>query len=577
MTDEPRPAHLTDGDWRDLRQSGLSVETILAAQLRSYTAAEASDFLGYGVSGALFIPYPTIANGNGSRPFGRVKLHDAGPDGKKGYRTRKGDGNHLYRPPLPALEQLADVTVPIFWTEGEKKSLKAAQEGLCCLALAGVWNFLQHPDGDKRAPSIPLAEFDAIPLHGRTCYIVFDSDLVTNESVRAAERALAAELGRRGADVWAVRLPSGDGGAKVGLDDYLVAHSVEAFCALQPVSLDPRRDYIQTIGEFLAEPDPPQDSVFPDLLPTDTLMVIHGDPRARKSLVGFELALSAATGTAPFGLECFKPAEPIPVLYVQEEDHRTPTKTRLARLVRERCGEALPNERLHVIVRRGVSLDDPEDVAWLTAQIRARGVRFVVLDAMRRLSEKADEGPSIVRELVAVLRGIVTATHVTLAIVHHDVKPLAIGQDQRRRAHRASGADWFAASECPVHVERLSDTDSLVFPQDYKFSLDPQPFTFTCLYDGRLITALKGTLSTPEQAESAGPKGRVLAWFKTNGPANKTTLRKAGFSWRELPGILDSLIKDGTIDATPGKTPRSVLYFVRSSQNPTPGDDQTAS
>ena len=180
--------------------------------------------------------------------------------------------------------------------------------------------------------------------------------------------------------------------------------------------------YLEDVAAFLAEEDPPTRWIFPDLLPADVLMLIHGEPRARKSLVGFELALSAATGTAPFGLAAFQPGAPIPVLYVQEEDTRSLTRPRLRRLVHERCGGRMP-DTLKVVVRRGVDLDDPAWVTRLTDDVTRLGIRFLVLDAMRRLSIKTDEGPAKVRELIAVLRAIVTTTGVTIAVVHHDIKP----------------------------------------------------------------------------------------------------------------------------------------------------------
>src|SRR5262249_51111441 len=153
------------------------------------------------------------------------------------------------------------------------------------------------------------------------------------------------------------------------------------------------------------------------------------------------------------------------------------TKMRVRRLVEDRCGPTWPTETLTVSVRRGVNLDDPAWVARLFGDIRARGAKLLVLDAARRLSAKTDEGPQKVRELMAVLREIIRQTGVAIVIVHHDVKPPREGQDQRRRSHRASGGDWFAASECPVHVERVSESESLLFPEDFKFSGDPAPFT----------------------------------------------------------------------------------------------------
>jgi RecA-family ATPase len=125
-----------------------------------------------------------------------------------------------------------------------------------------------------------------------------------------------------------------------------------AATATNGVGSDDVSDYLEPIDTFLAEEDRPGSVVFPDLLPCGVIMLLHGEPRARKSLAAFELALSAAPGTAPFGLARFRPAGPIGVIYIQEEDPRSLTRPRLRRLVRERCG-AEPPETLHVAVRRG--------------------------------------------------------------------------------------------------------------------------------------------------------------------------------------------------------------------------------
>lgn len=330
--------------------------------------------------------------------------------------------------------------------------------------------------------------------------------------------------------------------------------------------------YIDTIAAFLDEEDLPQHYVFPELLPQGVIMLIHGEPRARKSLVAFELALSAATGTAPFNLPRFAPAAPLTVLYVQEEDPRALTKLRLGALVRARCGDARP-ATLHVSVRRGINLDDPLWVARLIQDLKARDVKLLVLDAARRLSAKTDEGPAKVRELIAVLRSIVDQASVTIVIVHHDVKPARDGQDQRRLGQRASGGDWFAGSECPVHVDRVNGRESMVFPQDYKFASDPAPFTVTCDVADNLITRLVGTSTTTDHAEQAGPRGKILDWLRANGPVSKTAMKKAGLGrWDTIEAVLNSFVKEGKVDIAPGRQAGSSHYFVVGGAVPTPGD-----
>jgi hypothetical protein len=217
---------LNDRQEADLLQSGLSSETIAMAGFQSATAAEANQELGRtDLKGmTLKIPYCTL---NGSPPFSRFKP-DHPPLDKDGrpakYLTAKGRGNRLYLPPNLPEGILLDTSRDLLITEGEKKALKATQEGLPCIGLAGVWCFRGK---DKQGESRPIRDLDYIQWQGRFVYIVFDSDLADKPEVQRAESALAQELQDRGAEVRVARLPDGRDGMKVGLDDYLVQHGTD--------------------------------------------------------------------------------------------------------------------------------------------------------------------------------------------------------------------------------------------------------------------------------------------------------------------------------------------------------------
>jgi len=334
---------------------------------------------------------------------------------------------------------------------------------------------------------------------------------------------------------------------------------VTALPRIDLIADGPPVGYLQTAAAFLAEEDPPLAFIVPELLPHGVLVLVHGEPRARKSLAALELTVAAATGTAAFGLPRFTPPEPVPVMYVQEEDPRPLTRPRLRALIAARA--ACP-PTLHVAVRQGVDLDDPVWVSQLIGDLKRLGAKLLVLDAARRLSAKTDEGPTKVRELTRVLRLIVTQAGVSVLVVHHDVKPPRDGQDQRRRTQRASGGDWFAACECPLFVEKLSAHESLVFPEDFKFGTDPAPFTFTCQIQDKLIVKLIGIDTTIEHAETAGATGKLYAWLRTNGPATKTAIKKAGFGWEAVERHLTVLEKAGKVDSGPGRKAGTTAYFV---------------
>ena len=224
---------LAPGHRSELHASGLSDDTIARAGCYSATDPGVRDLLGFGAGSGLVFPYPEL---NGGGPCARVKLDNTPPDGKR-YRSPKGRPNRLYIPPLLDRAVLTNAQTPLWITEGEKKALKACQEGLPCIAVPGVWSWKTRDSRDK---SVAIPDLEHIAWRGRSVFVVYDSDVATNPKVRLAEHGLAAELQRRGASVKAVRLPGGPTGSKVGLDDYLLTHSVEALCALEPVEiLDP--------------------------------------------------------------------------------------------------------------------------------------------------------------------------------------------------------------------------------------------------------------------------------------------------------------------------------------------------
>jgi hypothetical protein len=166
---------------------------------------------------------------------------EQGADGrvrqKAKYISPPGRSNLLYFVPMTDAAWLADISLPICITEGEKKTLalwEMAWRGLSDSAsaprflpigLAGVWNWrgkigkTESETGQRQDVKGVIPDFDLIKWKGRVVYIVFDTNVHTNESVQAARRGLAAELTRRGAVVRLVDLPETDG--VNGVDDLL--------------------------------------------------------------------------------------------------------------------------------------------------------------------------------------------------------------------------------------------------------------------------------------------------------------------------------------------------------------------
>ena len=124
--------------------------------------------------------------------------------------TRKADTGKI---PL-----IADPAVPLFITEGIPKADAGVSNGLCCIALLGVWNWRgSNGAGGKTA----LADWELIALNDRTVYIAFDSDVMEKVEVYSAVVRLKAFLESRHAGVKLLYLPAGEHGEKTGLDDFI--------------------------------------------------------------------------------------------------------------------------------------------------------------------------------------------------------------------------------------------------------------------------------------------------------------------------------------------------------------------
>jgi len=130
--------------------------------------------------------------------------------------------------PPAAKTAVLDSTRPLVITEGAIKADSAVSKGIPCVSIAGVFSW--KPD-DSFWSDVPLSE--------RVVYVAFDSDQATNPNVQKAAVRLYNEFRRHGAMAKVLCLPSGENGAKQGLDDFLVSgHTAEDLFGLPALDID---------------------------------------------------------------------------------------------------------------------------------------------------------------------------------------------------------------------------------------------------------------------------------------------------------------------------------------------------
>lgn len=207
---------------KQLASSGITIGSAKAAGIYSTTDKHhAATLLDWTNVPKKILPCLVFPYGNG---YSRLRPDNPRKSKNKPikYEAPRGQTNRPYLP-LDVAQHLDNPRQELLITEGEKKALAATQFGFPCIGLSGV-----HAWGVKNQERL-LPALDRMVWMGRTVYIVFDSDITRKPLVLDGERRLAKLLADKGASVRVVRLPDGPVGtdgepAKIGLDDYLVAH-----------------------------------------------------------------------------------------------------------------------------------------------------------------------------------------------------------------------------------------------------------------------------------------------------------------------------------------------------------------
>lgn len=208
-----------------VEESGISPEIVSERGYRTVTDPRTLKFLGFTpqqiLVPTLLLPFHSVN--------GRIENVQSRPDDPRFDKVKKKTVR--YETPARSrtildvhprsLPHIGNPSTDLYVTEGLKKGDSLLSHGAgCVISLSGVWNWRGTND---HGGATALPDWESVALKGRTVYLVFDSDVVRNSTVKQALDRLSAFLTNRGAEVRIVRLPDGEGGQKIGADDYLVS------------------------------------------------------------------------------------------------------------------------------------------------------------------------------------------------------------------------------------------------------------------------------------------------------------------------------------------------------------------
>lgn len=297
--------------------------------------------------------------------------------------------------------------------------------------------------------------------------------------------------------------------------------------------------------DLLATPYTPLQYLINELIPRATLVLMHGDPRTKKSYTALELAICCAAGLPAFGFERFK-TEPSRVLYLSQEDPEHVVRERIRSILRDKAID--PPSNLFLGIHKNINLDHEVKKRYLYDQVKAEGYALVFIDPIRRFTANADKGPSEVTPVTTYLRRFSVELNTSVSILHHNTKPMFNGFS-RKDSYNASGGDWFASCECPISFHSNGDNWTHVIPQDYKLSSNPDPF------DVRVIKDENGQLHFKGRDVGEDDRIELLLEFLTKNPDSSENLISQSCKIRraDVPTFLLKCEAKGIVSQKEGK------------------------
>ena len=263
------------------------------------------------------------------------------------------------------------------------------------------------------------------------------------------------------------------------------------------------------------EPDAPQWLV-QDLWGACAVGIIGGAPKACKSMMALDLAVSVASGTACLGR--FEVHTPGPVVVYLAEDALPSVRDRVAQLCRHR-GLPLRNLNLHVVTAPSLRLDLEHDQLALDQTLAALKPKLLVLDPLVRLHRLDENSAADVSGLLGFLRDINRRHQLAIVLVHHMAKRSRRDLGQALRG----SSDLHAWVDSACYLVRRDD-QRLRLTVEHRAAPAHDPVLLRLVAGDRepLRLIIDGNDSTPPPLDEA-----IRSELRrSNRPLSRTVLRK---------------------------------------------------
>lgn len=192
-----------------------------------------------------------------------------------------------------------------------------------------------------------------------------------------------------------------------------------------------------------------------DLWTAEAVGIIGGPPKACKSWLALDLAVSVASGSPCLGV--FPVRATGPVLLYAGEDSASSLRFRLESIARARHLDFAHLE-VGVITTASLRLDRPQDQERLQATVALHRPKLLVLDPLIRVHGADENASGPMAALLGFFRALQRQTAAAIALVHHARKTLSARTGYSLRG----SSDFYAWTDCLLYLDRCRDRRSLL-------------------------------------------------------------------------------------------------------------------
>lgn len=295
-----------------------------------------------------------------------------------------------------------------------------------------------------------------------------------------------------------------------------------------PTNLKKGSIYAMTLRYVMNDmkPEPPS-MILNGILNEKSLLMITGQPKARKSFLAFNLALALARGK---DFANFKVNKSYKVLILSAEGGYYPNRNRIQRMAKGLDDFAINNCAICFDVR--INIDDDEDYELLRSEIEKNSPDVVVIDPLIRFHNADENSANEMMKVLGRIREIIEDYDCSIILVHHH------GKDSRSGARGSSAITGEYDSEITIHSAKKNEPHKLQFnlrhaesPDDIRLIFNPVTYWFELYDNDNFLKILSdaGKLSKSDwvnESEQQGILKKTAAYSKIKNYEENGVIRK---------------------------------------------------